>query len=162
GTYNGGYTLGGGSPLFGDANASVALNGSTGYVSVPDSAAFALPSQVTVEGWWDPTATPHSASIFNRRTAPGNGGGNSPQPGGGAVPWYVYPTAWQPLGSGFPPALNRWHHLVGSYQSTLQQLWIDGQLAAQSTTVTGAINTPAGPNIEMGRNIANTSLYLSG
>src|SRR6059058_5073077 len=51
GTYQGGYTLGRLGALAGDSNTAVALNGSTGLVSVPHSSSLDVGDAFTVEAW---------------------------------------------------------------------------------------------------------------
>jgi acid phosphatase type 7 len=41
-----------------------------------------------------------------------------------------------------PIELNRWHHVVGTYDGTTMRLYVDGQLDAESTAQSGAINYP--------------------
>src|SRR5437763_1766295 len=51
GAYQGGYTLGRLGALAGDSNTAVALNGSTGLVSVPHSSSLDVGDAFTVEAW---------------------------------------------------------------------------------------------------------------
>src|SRR5256714_7127666 len=51
GTYQGGYTLGRLGALAGDSNTAVALDGSTGLVSVPHSSSLDVGDAFTVEAW---------------------------------------------------------------------------------------------------------------
>ena len=51
GSYQGGYTLGRLGALAGDPNTAVALNGSTGLVSVPHSSSIDVGDTFTVEAW---------------------------------------------------------------------------------------------------------------
>src|SRR5438105_15570310 len=51
GTYQGGYTLGRLGAPAGDPNTAVALNGSTGLVSVPHSSSIDVGHTFTVEAW---------------------------------------------------------------------------------------------------------------
>lgn len=51
GTYQGGYTLGTTGAIQGDPDTAVTLNGTSGYVSVPDSSSLAVGDTFTIEGW---------------------------------------------------------------------------------------------------------------
>ncbi len=51
GSYMGGFALGSTAGLAGDADAAADFDGSTGYVSVPDSASLALGDSFSVEAW---------------------------------------------------------------------------------------------------------------
>src|SRR5437764_12574243 len=51
GTYQGGYTLGRLGALAGDSNTAVALDGSTGQLSVPHSTSLDVGDTFTVEAW---------------------------------------------------------------------------------------------------------------
>jgi len=51
GTYTGGFALGLAGAIAGDKDTAVSLNGSTGYVNVPDSASLAVGDSFSVEAW---------------------------------------------------------------------------------------------------------------
>jgi len=47
-------------------------------------------------------------------------------------------------------ALGQWHHVVGTYDGTTMSLYVDGRLAAKSTTQAGNISYPPQAFYEMG------------
>jgi hypothetical protein len=134
GTYTGGFTLNQGGALTGDSNPSVAVNGSTGYVNVPNASNLSPSSALSVEAWVYPTvgtSTQRWVSKFNQYTL------------------RLMSTQKAQLelgiGAGFPSvtdssnlSLNTWHHVVGTYDGATMKLYVDGSQKA-SAAQTGAV-----------------------
>ena len=138
GTYTSGYTLGQAGAIS-DPNTAVSLNGTTGRVVVPSTAAaLNVTGNVSVEAWIKPGAT----QAVNARV---------PSRYNGTVVQYLlaYDSSARlmrfvlDLTSGRVTAISTtelrdglWHHLVGTWDGSTVRLYVDG--VVQPTTATGA------------------------
>ena len=146
GTYVNSPTLGVAGALKGSSNTAASFNGSTQYVDVPSSASLNVSSGVTVEAWVKPNAMPGlglSGTIAMKASDPpyaywlqvtdtdrakfgvGVGGVNHPLSAGGVV------------------SAGSWYHLVGTYDGSVQRLYVNGSLVA-SQAQTGNVDTVGG------------------
>jgi glucose/arabinose dehydrogenase len=146
GTYQGAPTLGLAGALASNSNTAASFNGSSQYVNVPSSASLNVSSGVTVEAWAKPAAMPglgNSGTIAMKATDPpyaywlqvtdndrakfgvGIGGVNRPISAGGVV------------------TTGSWYHLVGTYDGSIQRLYVNGALVA-SQPLTGSVDSVAG------------------
>jgi glucose/arabinose dehydrogenase len=146
GTYVNAPTLGVAGALKGSSNTAVSLNGSTQSVGIPSSPSLNVSTGVTVEAWVKPSAMPglgSSGTIAMKASDPpyaywlqvtdndrakfgvGVGGVNRPLSAGGVV------------------AVGSWYHLVGTYDGTVQRLYVNGGLVA-SQALSGNVDTVAG------------------
>jgi hypothetical protein len=133
GTYAGGVTFGVTGLLTGDANTAVRLNGSTGQVTVPNSAALNPTNALTIAGWVNATAWSNRRIVQKgltdnqyRLTAES-----------GVLKFHLQNvgTVQAPL-----PSLNVRHFVVGTYDRTTLRLYVDGVQVA-SLAATAAIPT---------------------
>jgi len=146
GTYVNGPTLGVAGALKGTSSTAASFNGTTQYVDVPSSASLNASSGVSVEAWVKPTAMPgagNSGTIAMKASDPpyaywlqvtdtdrakfgvGVGGVNHPLSAGGVV------------------APGSWYHLVGTYDGSVQRLYVNGSLVA-SQAQSGNVDSVAG------------------
>ena len=146
GTYVNGPTLGVAGALKGSSNTAASFNGSTQYVDVPSSASLNASTGVSVEAWVKPAVMPgagNTGTIAMKASDPpyaywlqvtdtdrakfgvGVGGVNHPLSAGGVV------------------AAGSWYHLVGTYDGSVQRLYVNGALVA-SQAQTGNVDTVAG------------------
>jgi hypothetical protein len=172
GTYAGGFTQKAPGALSGDPG--VLLNGTTGFVSVPYSAAL-NPALWTAEAWIYTTAfnASDSMSVINSRWTTG-----SLKRGYDMGLAFATGCPYVTIGDGStyhdviaptPPSLNAWHHEVATYDGTSVRLYLDGQLVAgptaygyspQTTTplAIGSMNTGANGQFFSGE-IAHAAVY---
>jgi glucose/arabinose dehydrogenase len=146
GTYVNGPTLGVAGALKGNSNTAASFNGSTQFVDVPSSPSLNASTGVSVEAWVKPAAMPglgNSGTIAMKASDPpyaywlqvtdndrakfgvGIGGVNRPLSAGGVV------------------APGNWYHLVGTYDGSVQRLYVNGGLAA-SQSLSGNVQSVAG------------------
>ena len=141
GTYIGGYTLGQTGALTGsgDSDPSIILDGTSGYVSVPDSGSLVFGNgDFSIAAWVNTTAT-------NTYVAVGKYNG-----GGGDNYWLGFsnagqaafsisgPTTYSPLNSND----GQWHFLVGMRSAGTISIYVDG--AFQNSTMGNGAASPAG------------------
>jgi Concanavalin A-like lectin/glucanases superfamily/Domain of unknown function (DUF1929)/Bacterial Ig domain len=125
---------------------ALSFNGTSAWVTVPDTAALHLSTGMTVEAWVRPAATSGWRSVLTKE----RGGGLSYALygyAGAAKPPGVYGNtggsdAGASAGSALP--LNTWSHLAGSYDGSTLRLYVNGvQVATQP--VTGALVSSTAP-----------------
>jgi hypothetical protein len=128
GAYSGGPLLGQPGALLGDPDAAAQFNGAGAYASVPYSAAL-NPGVFSAEAWAHPTGGSGAyRGVLGSRAYPAG--------------WVLYAGAddtwqfWLNSGAamlalrGPPVVLNRWTHLVGTFDGTTARLYVDGALRA--------------------------------
>ena len=147
GTYVNGPTLGVAGALKGSSNTAASFNGSTQYVDVPSSASLNISTGgVSMEAWVKPTVMPglgNTGTIAMKASDPpyaywlqvtdndrakfgvGIAGVNHPLSAGGVV------------------SAGSWYHLVGTYDGTVQRLYVNGALVA-SQPLTGSVDVVGG------------------
>jgi RHS repeat-associated protein len=163
GSYVGGVTEGHGSALASDADPSVQLDGSSGYVDA--GLANQTWNSITVEAWFmtnSLNAGDNPRIVANSHTdvdglgfqlSYGNGGGSGDFGVGttgtsGRAAWTSSLTAGQ------------WHHYVGTYDGSTVSAYIDGILVA-SAPASGSIR-PSTYDVNIGRNPAYNGDYFNG
>ena len=142
GTYSGGYTLNQPGALTGDSNGAVLLNGTSGYVRVPQQA---LPASLTWEAWAKPTAYPGDTALVGQWDGTSGSMLYLTSDFGGRVYLWINGS----FISAAAPAPGAWHHFAGTYNGTAAAIYIDGALAAGPTPVAGPL-TSAPRFLEMG------------
>lgn len=137
GAYTGGFTLAQPGPCS-DGQASVVLNGSTGYVAVPASAAL-RPALVTAECWVYVTTTANTGFICSNAFTSNIGyelGNDCSGAGGTQIARFA--GGWAACSAGSALSLNAWHHVAGTYDGTNLNTYIDG-VAVGSPVSSGAL-----------------------
>lgn len=161
GTYTGGYTLAQAGALARDTDGAVALNGSTGYVTVPNHAAWDLPGDFTVECWVKLATTAPARQTF---VGHDNGAGNNPkwmfwlESGQLNFFHHIANTLTYPVTGAWSPTVGVWYHLAVTRSGNNYVIYVDGTSFA---TGTNAVAIPAATAaLEIGR--AEANFYLSG
>jgi glucose/arabinose dehydrogenase/PKD repeat protein len=149
GTYFGGPTLGVAGAIVGDANTAVTLNGTSQYVTVPDSTPFrfAGTAPFSVEVWFKHTADSTYRRVISAENSSGLG-------------WQIYSqsASWGFVRSGAggsaevsdgTPAGSGWIHTVATYDGTTMRLYKNGVEMPASLTSTQSL--PSDTTFVIGR-----------
>ncbi|MGH3132546.1 MAG: LamG-like jellyroll fold domain-containing protein, partial [Gaiellaceae bacterium] len=164
GTYIATPALGQPGALVDDANTSVDFDGTSEHVAIPYSAAL-NPSSFTVEAWAYVTGGQgrYRAVVSNRDFAPSSSRGFILYASSSDAweLWLGNGTGAWPAAFGPPVALNRWTHLVGTYDGATARLFVDGiEAASVATTHTPNASRPA--RIAAGANERQADYLFSG
>lgn len=126
------------------------FNGTSSYVSVADSSAL-LPSSAITMAYWARRDGPGNTLGNSIEVAKGNGNylgvcysGSNSAIFSLVTPTQVYSTSSIPCA-----AYGEWHHYAGTYNGSVNNIYIDG-VAVATTSDTGAIVDTAG-NLNIGR-----------
>jgi len=133
------------------------------YINIPDSSSLDVTGQLTVSAWvanedqnqaaWE-TILAKGNTAYRLHTC----GSAGSCPVGLTTDAFVFamngPPGATDLGSDVNPAANVWHYIVGVFNGTMQQIYIDGQLN-QQTARSGSISANSaaltiGANLEQG------------
>lgn len=151
GTYVGGFTPGQGGAIANDSNHSVRFNGTTGYVSLGNPAAFQI-TTATVEAWVSTTATTQSA-IVAKNSAWWLGVLN------GQLQFYDWVGGWHD--SGVTINDGSWHQIAAIFvsgQAGGSQMYVDGKPAGGAFQITISSQSAEVETAALG----GTTQYLNG
>jgi Concanavalin A-like lectin/glucanases superfamily/Fibronectin type III domain len=166
--YVGGVSLNQPGALGSDPDGAVTLDGSTGYVSVPNTSSLNLTGAISVEAWVKWTATPTGAQDIIYRGDSATVAGTSfslayiPGCGGCGLGFYSY------IGNAYTCACQssalpagQWFHLVGTRAAGGQlAFYVNGSQVATASDSGGALNTvPQGIAIGASGSGTTSSLY---
>jgi PKD repeat protein len=164
GTYKAGTTLGAPGALPADPDTAVALNGSTGYISVPNASTLNPTDNFSVEAWAKPVALSGvTQAVVHKGGSTGNSvwqyriGLTSGNKWRATV--YVGTNAITVTDPG-TPTVTAWTHLVMTVSQGRLVLYVNGRSVA-TASFTGAVNTNAGI-LAIGRTGAASSDYFRG
>jgi glucose/arabinose dehydrogenase len=146
GTYVNGPTLGVAGALKGSSNTAASFNGSTQFVDVPSSASLNASSGVSVEAWVKPAVMPgagNTGTIAMKASDPPYAYWLQVIDTGGAKFGVGVGGVNHPLSAAGVVAAGSWYHLVGTYDGSVQRLYVNGALVA-SQSLTGNVDSVAG------------------
>jgi len=136
GTYVGGVQLAQVSPLS-DNSTGVIFDGSTGYVTIPNTTVLNPVTAITVEVWVKYTLTGYMFFLSKTDSFGYNGYELYVNTGTGQLRWSTYSF----VGSlGFDVATTasyndgNWHHAVGTFDGVTPKIYVDGAFVAQTIT----------------------------
>lgn len=152
GTYSGGFTLNQPGALTGsgDADASVTLNGTSGFVSIGNPTSLQFPGAFTVECWFKPATTAATQYILQKVTS--TTGYYLSQAAGGAVSFGCGASVVTSVAN----YTSGWHHIVGTWDGTTQTLTVDGVPRTATPVGPTTLNTTA--SFQLG-SLAGASFY---
>jgi hypothetical protein len=157
---NNGTLQGGATFAVGEVGQAFSLNGSSAYVSVPNSSSLDV-GQITADAWVNPVSVTGGAPIVNKRDLGNVGGYTLEFNGGGAINFYVYVSgAWRVATSSGPLPLNTWTHVAGTYDGTTIRVYFNG-VEVGNSAFAGVIQPVVG-NLEIGRNIPSPWILFAG
>ncbi|PIZ14484.1 hypothetical protein COY52_12495 [Candidatus Desantisbacteria bacterium CG_4_10_14_0_8_um_filter_48_22] len=126
----------------GKYGSSLSFNGSTDYVSVPDTDSLD-PQQISVELWFYRTGTTGDSWMINKVTD-GAQGYRLGFGGDGYVAWHVPLTPWSHyFTSPYAVPLYQWTHVVGTSDGSKLRLYVNGVETATLDRI-GGINPSSG------------------
>lgn len=167
GTYNGGSTLGVAGAIVGDTDTAVKLNGSTGYVGVPDNANLDITGDMTLEMWAKPGALNGTTQTVLQKGTSSNVAGpgwqyrmsiNSANRWKGIL--FVGNSSFEIIDTIDTLSATRWDYLVLVRSGTTQTLYVNGQ-AVGSVSISGPTNATTGM-LAFGRAGSYSNYYLNG
>jgi hypothetical protein len=168
GTYTGGVTLQQVGAV-GDGTYSTKFDGVDGWITIPDSASLSPTAAVTVEAWVMPTAFPPSAA--NGIVCKDVGGTTSTNPayvlqidqfGKAVFGINSLPDTFTTATASSALTLNRWSHVVGTYDGANMFLYVNGVQVATTAVVVAIDNTTGTLNIGRQKTTAVTTRFWSG
>jgi glucose/arabinose dehydrogenase len=146
GTYLNSPTLGVAGALKGSSNTAASFNGSSQSVDVPSSASLNASTGVSVEAWVKPTTMPGAGgtgTIAMKATDPPYAYWLQVIDTGGAKFGVGVGGVNHPLSAAGVVTTGSWYHLVGTYDGSVQRLYVNGRLVA-SQALTGNVDSVAG------------------
>ena len=161
GTAVGGVTSTAGA-LVNDSDLARTFDGSTGYLSVPSSAALNPTGDLSVEAWAR-ADTVHSGVVLQKGGASGYSVWQYRLSMSSGGQWrgtlFVGASAYAVTAPG-TAALNKWTHLVLTRSGSTMSLYVDGRLAATATGA-GTLNTTTSI-LGIGRSGASATSWFDG
>jgi hypothetical protein len=143
GTYNGGFVLGRPGAMVGDPNTSLALNGSTGYMSAPHSSPLNFGDAFSFEAWFMRTTLGTDQRLFFKGTGSAVVQLNTSnrirfaKSGAGDIAYSSITLT----------DTSKWHHLVVTKNGSAVHIYIDGVDVTGTVTNLSFVNTTSAINI---------------
>jgi len=169
-TYSGsGITYSQVGALSGDSDTAVLLDGANGKISCPSGASVVGYSQITLEAWvkLSSNSFSHLATIWATGTTPTNSGdgikfwvGQNGTNGGFAVG--LSGSKWAQATFSQTFTAGTWYHVVGTWDGTTIQLYVNGVTNGTNGIVTGNTIDSTGHNPEIGQDPQSGVDYFPG
>ncbi|AQT68186.1 hypothetical protein STSP2_01341 [Anaerohalosphaera lusitana] len=137
------------------------------FAIVPNVDELNQPTSFTVESWFKVNGFGNHQAIVSNRGGTLETGAIAGWvvyilPGGGVGLW-ANDSGWTQVNSTDPLTANEWHHVVATYDSGDVKVYINGEVAAEATEVSMAVNTYTDLYIGAGNNDATApAFYLDG
>ncbi|MGB0851104.1 MAG: LamG-like jellyroll fold domain-containing protein [Bacteroidia bacterium] len=133
------------------------LSGGIKDLQVPYNAALNPSTNISVEAWiypmtYGPQSWRNTIVSTDSWTQPGGEQGYVLRCGAGGILSFnfaINPTGWREALSTSTMALNKWHHVVGTYDGSTIKVYINGQLDG-SFTYSGTIKTTTSNSLKIG------------
>jgi hypothetical protein len=143
---------------FGNSASAYYFNGSTNNIRVPISASLNFLSAITVSFWMNPASLPTNRESYPLSHGSWENRWKISILDNKKIRWTVKSnTGIKDLDSHIPVATDTWYHVVGIYDGTNFDLYLDGGLSAHST-FSGAISTTT-IDLMIGQERPNVSTY---
>jgi len=138
--YNNHGTLNGPSWIDGRFNKALSFDGDD-YVEVPNSESLNPTSAITVEAWIKPVDWNGNRRVLQKGLSDNQ---YRLLAEGGVLKFHLAGVTNGELTCSLP-STGEWHHVVGVYDGSKMQIWIDGVKAAERTDASGSISTTTDP-----------------
>ena len=158
---NNGAFVGGAAPVPDHPEyASLALDGTDGFVKVPAGTSLAINGAITVEAWVKPAAIGTAQQIVAFSPAAGGGYGLRLTPSG-TVRMGIDNTATSDfvVGGVVVPA-GTWHHVAGVYTGSSMAIYVDGKLDQSKATSTALTSTSS--QLRIGEALDGSTIFGGG
>jgi hypothetical protein len=135
------------------------FNGSNQYVSIPDNSNLGS-SYMTVSAWIYTSTFNTNGSIYNRRTAD-NTGGVTMQPyntSGNIICYFYIGGIWVSVATSIALPVSQWGLITYTYDGSTIKAYVNG-IPAGSTSVSGTINNPTSPLVQIGKNVTSATTF---
>ncbi|MEK6334072.1 MAG: LamG-like jellyroll fold domain-containing protein [Acidobacteriota bacterium] len=125
----------------GGSGNSLSLDGSSGYVQVPNSASINIAGSITLEAWIKPSTAWANQDIVTRESwgQGGTGGGYelSLYQGKVRLDFYQTPSTYTSALGSTAATANTWHHVAGVFDGSQMRVYLDGVLDGSYSTTSG-------------------------
>ena len=131
----------------GKINQALSLDGNDDYIEVPDSSSLDITNAITLEAWvypesWDNAYENNILTKSGETSGLGVWSLHHKTTSDGFRFELVDSGTPYPLFENIPSTgFNQWYHIVGTYDGSDMDLYVDGSLSNSTTTYTGLINT---------------------
>ncbi|MGA2498115.1 MAG: Ig-like domain-containing protein, partial [Tepidisphaeraceae bacterium] len=119
-------------------SAELSFNGTSQFLSAPDSPSLRVGNQITLEAWVNPSVISGAdRAIISKVGGAGGNNGYQLAIGNGGQAVFLFNGAGEPWGTdavATPQAipLNQWTHIAASYDGNTIRIYVNGQLAASN------------------------------
>jgi hypothetical protein len=117
----------------GQIGGALDFDGSTNYVEIPHDASLSVTDEITIAAWTNmrSNASGEMAIVSKGGWAANNLPYELTETAGDVIFWQFYDNEGRDSCSPESPAVNEWHHIVGTYDGTIFKCYIDGELGEE-------------------------------